>query len=190
MGEQVMAWIEVIDESEADKELAVVYHEVKGARGKLSNVMRIHSLYPKSMLTHLAFYMSILFAKKGLRRENSEMIAIAVSAANRCDYCINHHAEALLHYWKDENRVRAFSEDPESVDLPPGKSAMIAYAVKLTKNPSEISEEDIWLLRHRGYSDRDILLINQTASYFNYVNRSVLGLGVEFSEAEIKGYSY
>jgi uncharacterized protein YciW len=45
-------------------------------------------------------------------------------------------------------------------------------------------------LRETGWKDEDILLINMIVSYFNFVNRIALGLGVEFSEEEIAGYKY
>jgi len=45
-------------------------------------------------------------------------------------------------------------------------------------------------LRQAGFSDEDILSINLIVSYFNFVNRIALGLGVEFSEAEVRGYNY
>ena len=67
-------------------------------KGKLSNILKIHSLLPKTMITHLDFYMSIMFDKEGIRRADAELIATVVSAANKCDYCVNHHAEALKFY--------------------------------------------------------------------------------------------
>jgi len=41
-----------------------------------------------------------------------------------------------------------------------------------------------------GLTDEEILSVNLVTSYFNFVNRIALGLGVEFSEEEIKGYKY
>ena len=52
----------------------------------------------------------------------------------------------------------------------------------------QICKEDIDLLREHGFSDGEILELNQVASYFNYVNRTVLGLGVN-TEGDILGLS-
>jgi len=51
-----------------------------------------------------------------------------------------------------------------------------------------VKQEDIDSLRNAGYSDEDILNINLIMSYFNFVNRIALGLGVEYSEEEARGY--
>jgi len=67
---------------------------------------------------------------------------------------------------------------------------MVAYAVKLTDSSSEMSEGDVETLRRVGFSDRDVLDINLIASYFNFVNRIALGLGVAFSEEEMAGFRY
>jgi uncharacterized protein YciW len=67
---------------------------------------------------------------------------------------------------------------------------MLNYAVKLTINPSELHLKDIEELRQVGFSDTDILSVNLITSYFNFVNRIALGLGVKSSEEEAEGYKY
>jgi uncharacterized peroxidase-related enzyme len=62
---------------------------------------------------------------------------------------------------------------------------MLDYAVKLTKKPASVKKEDLDRLREFDLSDRDILDLNQVVAYFNYVNRTADGLGIEL-EAEHK----
>ena len=59
---------------------------------------------------------------------------------------------------------------------------MLAYAVKLTLEPGNMTEADVIALRRAGFSDRDILDINQIAGYYAYVNRLASGLGVELED--------
>ena len=66
--------------------------------------------------------------------------------------------------------------------------ALINYTKNLTFNASAITEDDILNLRHLGISDGEILEVNQVVAYFNYVNRTVLGLGVN-TDNEILGLS-
>lgn len=66
----------------------------------------------------------------------------------------------------------------------------INCSIKLTNSPSSITQFDIEELKKSGWADEDILGINLIISYFNFVNRIALGLGVEFSEEEVKGYKY
>jgi uncharacterized peroxidase-related enzyme len=185
-----MPRIRVIDEEDADEKLKAAYGKIKGTRGKVANILKIHSLKPETMLAHEELYLTLLFRNSGLSREEREIIATVVSAANNCEYCIQHHAEALNVYWKDRARVDLLIRDVCAVDLPARTRAMVAYAVNLTQRSSGMREQDVEDLRQAGFSDEDILSINRIASYFNFVNRIALGLGVEFSEEEVKGYNY
>jgi len=185
-----MAWIRVIGEDEANDELRAALDAVVGSRGKLANILAAHSLHPKAMMAHMDLYMAIMFGPSGLTREEREMIAVVVSAADRCPYCILHHGKALNHYWKDEERLAKFIDDPRSIDVSPKMREILDYAVRLTERPSGIEESDIVGLRKLGLSDEEILSLNLIVSYFGFVNRIALGLGVEFSEDEVDGYTY
>jgi len=185
-----MAWIRVIDEGSAEGSLKEAYDRLKEGRGKVSNIMAVHALNPEAMEAYLGLYMSSMFGDSGLSRPEREMIAVVVSAANKCDYCINHHAAALDHYWKDGERLSRFISDFRSVEIPPRARAVLEYALKLTESPARVSEGDVDTLRKNGLSDPEILSVNLIVSYFNFVNRIALGLGVEFTEEEVGGYEY
>jgi uncharacterized peroxidase-related enzyme len=136
-----MPYIKTLELNEAAGELKDIYSKVVGQRGKLSNILKIHSLLPKTMITHLDFYMSIMFTKEGIRRADAELIAIAVSAANDCDYCVNHHAEALKFYWKNEEKVNQAAEDFRKLDLTEKQKVMLEFAEKLTLYPGNMKED-------------------------------------------------
>ena len=185
-----MPHIKTVEVNEAAGELKDIYSKVVGERGKLSNILKIHSLLPKTMITHLDFYMSIMFNKAGIRRADAELIATVVSAANKCEYCVNHHAEALKSYWKDDEKVKQAAEDFRKLDLTEKQNAMLEFAEKLTLHPGEMKEDDVKSLREIGFGDEEILSITLITNYFNFVNRVANGLGVDFSEEEMKGYKY
>ena len=185
-----MPYIKVIEERQAGEELQSIYEQVKGNRGKLSNIMKIHSLNPRTMKTHMDFYLSLLFGKSGLSREEREFIGVITSLKNNCDYCVKHHAEALNFYWRDSQKLEQLQRDPDSVELSPRLNSLRFYASKLTETPDSINSDDAKNLRNAGFSDEEILMINLITGYFNFVNRVVLGLGVEFTEEEVKGYNY
>jgi uncharacterized peroxidase-related enzyme len=185
-----MAWIQVIDEANADGSLQALYSEIRAKRGKVAEIVKVHSLNPAAMKAHLDLYVTLMFGSSSVSREEREMIATAVSAGNGCDYCVRHHSEALDSYWKDAARVRAFSEDPFSVDLSDRLRALISFALKLTREPSSIEPGDLETLRRAGVSDEGILSISLIAAYFNFVNRVALGLGVSPTPEESSGYKY
>lgn len=183
-----MFWIKVIDYNEATGKLKEIYEELIKKRGKISNIMKVQSLNPTFMKLHMDLYINLMFQQAGLTREERELIAVVVSSANGCQYCTNHHAEALNHYWKDKDKLQKVIKDYKSIELPDKIIKMLNYAYKLTKNPNEIKQKDIDDLRKSGFSDEDILNINLIVSYFNLVNRIASGLGVEFTTEEVRGY--
>ncbi|MEX0600050.1 MAG: peroxidase-related enzyme [Rhodothermales bacterium] len=185
-----MAWIDVIDESGASGELEEAYRSITGARGKLSNIMRVHSLHPGAMLAHMELYRQLLFSRSGLSRAERELIGVVVSARNACSYCVRHHAEALRAYWKDADRVQMAIDNYDAAGLTARQRAMLDYAVRLTDDPSAVSEGHVEQLREADLSDRDILDVNLIASYFNFVNRIAEGLGVTFTDDEATGFRY
>lgn len=185
-----MAWIEIIDEEDAEGDLDEVYSRVVKERGKVSNIMRVQSLNPGAMEHHLDLYMSIMFSDTGLKRADRELLATVVSAANGCEYCVKHHSEALDSYWKDEKRMESVLEDFKSADLPERTIGMLEYGYKLTREPENMERSDVERLRDLGFSDRNILNINLIVSYFNFVNRISSGLGNEFTPEEASGYRY
>ncbi len=185
-----MSWIDEVEYEEAEGKTKEVYDKIKDQRGKLSNIMKVQSLMPEAMDHHLNLYLSIMFKDRRLSREKCEMIGVVVSSINGCDYCINHHAEALNHFWRDEEKLKGLEEDYENIDISKKDRKMLDFVKRSTEKPDSIERVDIDGLRKVGFSDKDILNIAMVTSYFNFVNRIALTLGVEFSEEEMKGYDY
>lgn len=81
-----MPSIKTIDEREADGDLKTIYAEQREQAGDLANILRVHSLAPNVLEAHLGLYHAAMHAPGELGRVHREMIAVAVSAANGCDY--------------------------------------------------------------------------------------------------------
>jgi uncharacterized peroxidase-related enzyme len=185
-----MALIDTIDEADATGDLAALYDDIISSRGKLANILKIHSLNPQVLEAHLELYDAVLFGRSPLRRAEREAIAVVVSAANGCAYCVRHHGEALNAYWKDEGRVTQLADDFRQADLDPKLEAACAFADRLTRTPDGPSEDAVDALRDAGWDDRAILDVTLVTAYFNFVNRIANALGVEFTEEEAAGYEY
>jgi len=183
-----MSWIDEIEPEDADGQLAEFYTDLIKSRGKVSNIMKAQSQDSGAMKAHMELYMSLMFTRSGLKREDMEMLATVVSVKNGCNYCLNHHGEALNNYWKDYARLADFISDYRSADITNRQMAMLDYGAKLTATPENMVEGDIEALRSAGFSDTQILRINMITGYFNFVNRLATGLGVEFTREEMRGY--
>lgn len=81
-----MAWIKMIDEADAAGELKGAYDRVSAARGRVANILKVHSLAPDAMTAHLDLYRRLMFGPSELSRREREATAVAVSAANACHY--------------------------------------------------------------------------------------------------------
>ena len=81
-----MAWIKVIKETEAGGILKEYYQKYSEPWGGVDNIIKIHSLNPKSMKTHYDLYAHLMRGRSELTRAQREMIAVTASAANHCHY--------------------------------------------------------------------------------------------------------
>jgi uncharacterized peroxidase-related enzyme len=183
-----MSWIDEVDVDDAEGELAAIYGELIAKRGKVSNILKVHSLNPGAMADHLDLYMTLMFGDSGLSRAEREAVGVVVSAANDCTYCVNHHAEALRRYIKDDETLEMLTSADGLETLEPRLSNIVRHADKLTSAPSAMTESDLGELRAVGLSDKDILDLSLVVAYFNFVNRIALGLGVDFNAGEMTGY--
>jgi len=185
-----LAWISTRNEDEAEGELRRIYGRIRGSRGRVSNIFMAQSLNPEVLEAHLDLYIRTMFGKGELSRLQREMIAVAVSSANSCRYCVTHHTAAMRNYLKDEGFVAKFADDYKQLRLEPRDRAMLDYALKLTKQPSDVTKADVDALRLAGFGDSEILHIVLVASYFNFVNRLASGLGVAIEQDGGSGYRY
>jgi uncharacterized peroxidase-related enzyme len=185
-----MAFIETIAPEDAQGDLKAIYDEVIAKRGQVAEVLRLHSLNPASLQNHLDLYMTVMFGKSPLKRATREMLAVVVSRANECEYCQVHHAAALNHFWKDPERVEALRHDYHQANLSPAELALADYAWTITRSPGKASADLTDAMRAQGWSDRAILDCALVVSYFNFVNRMVLGLGAHLEPEPDKGFKY
>ena len=130
-----MSWIDEVDVSEADGKLAEMYAALVEKRGKISNILKVQSLNPEAMGNHLDLYMTLMFGKSGLSRAERESIAVVVSANNDCEYCVNHHLEALRHFIDDDETLTMLANADGLETLEPRLSNIVRHAEKLTSAP-------------------------------------------------------
>lgn len=182
-----MGWIDEISVPDADGALRDLYQAIEAKRGKIARILSVQSLDPPALRIHLDLYMHLMFSSGPLTRREREAIAVAVSAADGCAYCVAHHAEALQRYEKDQQVLHQLCQ----AEGPIGDArlyAMADYARRLTLDPSTVGEDDVRALRSAGLSDQEILRVNLVTAYFNFVNRIALGLGVATDAEEVGGY--
>jgi uncharacterized peroxidase-related enzyme len=188
-----MSWIKIISYEEAGSRLKKIYDRIKGPNNNVDNVLLIHSLRPHTLVGHMTLYKNVLHnSNNTLPKWYLEALGVYVSYLNKCDYCFEHHYAGFKRLYADDAGAVKFRQAVIDDDLggffDESFLAGALYAKALTLHHHEIKEEDIQRLRAVGFSDGEILEINQVSSYFNYVNRMVVGLGVD-TKGDIIGLS-
>ena len=189
-----MPWIETVAYEDANAKLKALYDRIKGPGNNVDNIMMMHSLRPHTMEGHMAIYKYVLHhCDNTVEKWFLETLGVWVSALNNCDYCVKHHFAGFKRLLNDDKRAAQIkaaidSNNIESAPLNDRQKTAMEYARQLTHNLSSMLEDIIKKMRAAGYSDGEILEINQVSAYFNYANRTVLGLGCS-TEGDILGLS-
>lgn len=188
-----MSWIRTIAYNQADNALKRMYDRVKGPNDNVDNVLLIHSLRPHTLMGHMTLYKSVLHnSNNSLPKWYLEALGVYVSYLNKCDYCVTHHLSGFKRLVNEDEKATVLMEAIETDNLNTffdSKFLLGAnYAKRLTLDHTNINQQDIENLKNIGFTEGEILEINQLASYFNYVNRMVVGLGVT-TEGDIIGLS-
>jgi uncharacterized peroxidase-related enzyme len=151
--------------------MAAYFQKCRDKIGFVPNVLQAYSHDMAKLEAFAAFYNDLMLAPSGLSKLEREMIAVVVSAENRCFYCLAAHGAA----------VRQLSGKPEFGDilamnyraaaLSARERAMLDFAVLMTKASASIEEKDRQALRDQDFTDRDIWDIAAVASFYNMSNR-------------------
>ncbi|WP_419911166.1 carboxymuconolactone decarboxylase family protein [Hoeflea sp.] len=186
------AWIKMIDESNADEDLLDALAMAQTPHGTVDNVMRVHSLRPATMRGHVLLYRAALHDDTNtLPPWLQETVASYVSLLNGCAYSYANHWANARHLIASDARAdaieKAMRADRIDDSFNAGEAALLRYARKLTLEPGTMVEDDVRQLRAAGFDDGQILEANQIVGYFNYVNRSLNGLGVT-TQGDVVGY--
>jgi uncharacterized peroxidase-related enzyme len=168
--------IPVTDPKGLDEDIKAVFAKCIEKLGLVPNVLKAYSFRPEKLRNFMAMYNELMLAPSGLSKLEREMVAVVVSAANRCYYCLVAHGQA----------VRKLSGDPELGEmmvmnyrvakLDTRQRAMLDFAWKLTTVPHDIGEPDRAALRAVGLSDADIFDLAETVGFFNMSNRMAYAL--------------
>ena len=188
-----MSWIKTVSYQQATGRLKKLYDRVKGPDNNVDNIMMLHSLRPHSMEGHMAIYKNVLHhSSNTLPKWFLETLGVYVSLLNNCDYCVEHHFQGLRRLLNDDSRAASIRNAMQGEGfaglLDERECIAMNYARALTLEPAQLGEQMVKDLRDGGFDDGEILEINQVCAYFNYANRTVLGLGAS-TEGDILGLS-
>ena len=178
-----MSWIKTIPYLSATGKLKKLYDAAKNPDGTIDNVIKAHALRPHSLDGHLTLYKNVLHhTGNTIPKWFLETLGVWVSALNHCTYCVEHHLRGLKDLLGDGAKADAIkaaidAHDINASPLDNRQKIAMEYAQMLTCEPAKVQSNLVKRLQGAGYSDGEVLEINQVVAYFNYANRTVLGLG-------------
>jgi uncharacterized peroxidase-related enzyme len=151
--------------------MAAYFAKCEEKLGFVPNVLKAYAFDMAKLEAFAAMYNDLMLAPSGLSKLEREMIAVAVSAHNRCYYCLVAHGSAVRELSGDPPLGELMVMNYRAARLSKRERAMLDFAVKLTAEPWLIEEEDRERLRRSGFKERDIWDIAAVAGFFNMSNR-------------------
>jgi len=152
-------------------QMAAYFHKCEEKLGFVPNVLKAYVFDMPKLEAFVAMYNDLMLAPSGLSKLEREMVAVAVSAHNRCYYCLVAHGAAVRQLSGDPPLGELMAMNYRAARLSRRERAMLDFAVKLTAEPWLVEEEDRASLRRAGFGDRDIWDIAAVAGFFNMSNR-------------------
>ncbi|MEM8848557.1 MAG: peroxidase-related enzyme [Pseudomonadota bacterium] len=139
--------------------------------GFVPNVLRAYAFDKAKLDAFTALYNDLMLGDSNLTKLEREMIAVAVSAENRCFYCLVAHGAAVRQLSGDPALGEMIAMNYRVAPITPRQRAMLDFSVQMTKASATIEDPDRQALRDHGLSDRDIFDVISVAGFFNMTNR-------------------
>jgi uncharacterized peroxidase-related enzyme len=161
----------VPDPETLDEDLRVIWRKCVDKLGFVPNVYSAYSKRPERLRNFMRTYNEIMLSDSGLSKLEREMVAVVVSSANRCYYCLVAHGAAVRQLSGDPELGEMMAFNYRVAKLDPRQRAMLDFAWKLTTTPWLVEDEDREKLRGVGLSEEDIFDLAETVAFFNLSNR-------------------
>jgi uncharacterized peroxidase-related enzyme len=166
------------DQDSLDEDIDKYFSKCVEKLGLVPNVLRAYTGNPAKFRTFTAFYNQLMLDEETTRlsKLEREMIAVVVSSANHCYYCLVAHGQAVRQLSGDPQLGEMMVMNYRVSELDARTRGILDFAWKLTLTPHEIGEADRQRLRDLRLSDQDIFDVCDVAAFFNYTNRMAHGL--------------
>ena len=145
--------------------------KVQEKAGFVPNVFLAFAHRPDEFRAFFAYHDALMEKESGLTKAEREMIVVATSAANQCQYCVVAHGAILRIRAKNPLIADQVASNYRKADLTPKQKAMLDFAMKVSQEAEEVSDADLAALRGHGFSDEDIWDIAAVSAFFALSNR-------------------
>ena len=168
------SWFPVPGEDALPPELRGLFAKARERLGFVPNVFRVYSFRPARLSAWFAHFRQLHEPTEQLCAADREMIAVVVSQANGCLYCLVAHGAALRTELGDPVLGERISYDWRRAALDPRRRAICAYAEKLTLSPRELTRADLQTLLDAGLTLEEAWDVAEVAAMYNFTNRMAM----------------
>lgn len=176
--EESISWFPVPAEDQLPESLQGLFNKAKAKIGFVPNVFRVYSFRPERFSAWFAHYKQLHEPTEHLNAAEREMIAVAVSMANGCLYCLVAHGAALRQTLGDPIQADRVTLDYKRAGLDARMEAILDFAVLLTETPVNASPEDIAHLQSFGLTLEEVWDVIEIAAMYNFTNRMASATGM------------
>ena len=148
----------------------MLFAKFKDKTGFVPNVARNFALTPEHFMRWFRYYDFLMRNEdqSHLTRKEREMIAVVVSSANECEYCLASHSAYLRELTGDPVLPDVLTANYRRAHLTPREHALLEFAHQITVDSAVMSSADVQMLRAIGLSDEAIFEAAQVAAMFNF----------------------
>ena len=175
-----MTRIAMFSEREAQGDLKTLYAEIKAGMGTpdVPAVFRVMGQSSDLLAAQWRLFQTLMLAETQLPRATKEMIAVVVSKANACRYCVTAHTIFLKALGYSDKQIEQNTARAEAANLDSATRAVLDFAEKVTLAAGDIRDDEVRALTAAGFSETQVLEATAIAAFFNGINRLVDALGV------------
>jgi len=164
----------VPDETELPERIQGLFGKAREALGFVPNVFRVWSYRPERLSAWFGHFRLLHEPTEGLTAADREMVAVVVSQSNGCLYCLVAHGAALRVELGDPVLGERIAFDWRRAGLDARRTAICAYAEKLTLTPRELGKADLDTLLLAGLTHEEAWDVAEIASMYNLTNRMAM----------------
>ena len=145
--------------------------EIQKKTGFIPNVFLTLAHRPEELRAFMAYHDTLMDGNSGLSKAEREMIVVATSALNDCQYCVIAHGAILRIRARNRLLSDQVAINYQKADLTMREDAMIEFALKVASSSGALSDEDIAKVRAQGFSMEDVWDIGAITAFFALSNR-------------------
>ncbi len=144
---------------------------VQEKSGFIPNVFLTLANRPDEFRAFFAYHDALMERPGNLSKAEREMIVVATSNANQCQYCVIAHGAILRIRAKSPLVADQVAVNYRKADITPRQKAMLDFAMKVSQSSHLVGESDFDTLKQHGFSEDDIWDIAGISAFFGMSNR-------------------